>query len=62
MNDQIAAIEAKTGNRVYVGGIVGTDIKTVWACVDDDSIQCRIQCPSDTREGAVKSLFERIVK
>lgn len=62
MNEQIAAIEAKTGNKVFVGRIAGAGTETIWAYVDDDAADVRVQCPSDTREGAVKSLFERIMK
>jgi len=62
MNDKIQQIETKLGHPVYVGRIAGLGTDEIWACVDDDRIQCRRQCPATTAEDAVNSLFDEVMK
>jgi uncharacterized protein (UPF0254 family) len=62
MEEQIRAIEKRLGHKVYVGHIVGLKRGTIWACVDDDRIQCRRQVPADTKEKAVELLHAAVFR
>ena len=57
MAQMITLIERLTQKPVYVGTIPGTDGKTIYACVDVEERQARIQCPGETEAEAVAALF-----